>query len=34
MLKCSKNIFMETPITLLELKIIFQNCGKIIRKAS
>jgi hypothetical protein len=34
MLECSKNIFTEIPITLLELKIIFQNCGKIIRKTS
>jgi hypothetical protein len=26
-MECSKNVFAEIPITLLELKIIYQNCG-------
>jgi hypothetical protein len=34
MLEGSKNIFTEIPITLLELKIISQICGKIIRNTS
>jgi hypothetical protein len=34
MLECSKNVFAEIPITLLDLKIICQSCGKIIRKTS
>jgi hypothetical protein len=32
MLECSKNIFNEISITLLELKIIFQNCEELFEK--